>query len=111
MKLTNSQEYRIAELYLKNANKITFKIIKEINHVDPVKEIANKIVSDFVKFLVHFNGEMEERDLLKLQEIVISGLLEISGKVDYFTPSNQFVLETILQMNEASLLVINILNE
>ena len=111
MNLTNYQEYKIAELYLKAANKITFNIIKELNHIDLVKKISNKLVSDFVKHLLSFKGEMQEKDLLELQEIVINGLLEIGGQVDYFTPSNEFVLECILLMNETSLSVINVLNE
>ena len=38
-------------------------------------------------------------------------MLEVGGQVDYFTPSNEFVLECILLMNETSLSVINVLNE
>jgi hypothetical protein len=111
MALTKEQENKIAELCNIEINNITYSIAKEINHVKIVKEIAYKMVSTYLQSVLSFEGEMKEDDLKEVNNIIANGVLEIGGKVDYFTPTDLFILETTLSLNQAIKKAIEISNE
>ena len=111
MSLTESQENRIAELYRTEVNNITYSIIKEENHVKIVSEIAKKMTQGFVTQGLSFIGELTDEHIKKMESFIYEGVLEIGGKVDYFTPTEGFSMRIIMSVSGLLLNIIEISEE
>jgi hypothetical protein len=111
MGLTKNQEHRITELSNSLVNRITYAIAKEKNDLQVINEIVNEMFIDFLQFVSSFQGEMHSEDLLKLENIVNNGVLEIGGKIDYFNPTQDNVSDIISLISETVIESIDISNE
>jgi hypothetical protein len=104
----NEQEFY--DLIKNTVREIVMSIVKKPEDIPFLTDKTVVMINSFVEKIVTTEREMTKKDFNEMDNIVTENLLSISGKIDYFTPDENFIRETVLKIAFMSLKIIDIVN-
>jgi hypothetical protein len=107
---SDKNEEEFYDLIKNTVREIVMSIVKKPEDIPFLTDKTVLMINSFVEKIVNTEREMNKKDFVEMDNIVTENLLTISGKVEYFTPDEDFIRMTVLKIAFMSLKIIDIVN-